>query len=47
MTLALACVGLEGDEFIGLLERGRTAGSINEGATAALAELRANLEEFE
>ena len=47
MTLALAAyVGLEGEEFAGLLERARTAGNINEGATATLAELRENLGEI-
>jgi hypothetical protein len=44
MTLALAAyVGLEGEEFAGLLERARTAGSIDAAATDALAELRENL----
>ena len=47
MTLALAAyVGLEGEEFAGLLERARTAGSINAAADAALAELRENLGEI-
>jgi hypothetical protein len=47
MTLALtAYVGLECDEFIGLLEKARTAGSINDAAADALAELRENLGEI-
>jgi hypothetical protein len=47
MVLALTCyVGLECEEFIGLLERARTAGSINAAATDALAELRENLGEI-
>jgi hypothetical protein len=47
LTLAFACyVGLESEEFIGLLERARTAGSINDGATDALTELRENLGEI-
>jgi hypothetical protein len=47
MTLALAAyVGLECEEFIGLLERARTAGSINDAAADALAELRENLAEI-
>jgi hypothetical protein len=45
--LALACyVGLQGEELSGLLERARTAGSINEGAASTLAELRENLGEI-
>jgi len=44
MTLALAAyVGLEPEEFAGLLESSRTAGSINDAAADALAELRENL----
>jgi hypothetical protein len=47
MTLALAAyVGLEGEEFAGLLERARTAGSINAAAEDALAQLRENLGEI-
>jgi len=49
VTLALtAYVGLTGEEFAGVLERARTAGSINDAAEDALAELRENLgESFE
>jgi len=44
MTLALATyVGLRAEEFIGLLERARTAPSIDEGATAIRGELLENL----
>lgn len=44
ITLALACyVGLQGEELAGLIERARTAGSINVAATDALTELRENL----
>jgi hypothetical protein len=44
MTLALtAYVGLMPEEFLGLLEKARTAGSINDAAADALAELRENL----
>jgi hypothetical protein len=44
MTLALATyVGLMPDEFLGLLERARTAPSINEGATAIREELQEHL----
>ena len=47
VALALACyVGLEGEELSGLLERARTAGSINDAATATLADLRENLGEI-
>ena len=47
MTLALAVyVGLESDEFLGLLERARTRGSIDDAAADALAELRENLGEI-
>ena len=45
--LALACyVGLAGEELSGLLERARTAGSINVAANDALTELRENLGEI-
>jgi fucose permease len=44
ITLALAAyVGIEVEEFAALLERARTAGSINDAAADALAELRENL----
>jgi hypothetical protein len=44
VTLALtAYVGLAPEEFIGLLERARTAPSINDAAADALADLRENL----
>ncbi len=47
VTLALtAYVGLAPEEFIGLLERARIAGSINIAAADALAELRENLGEL-
>lgn len=47
VTLALiAYVELAPEEFIGLLERARTVGSINEGAATTLAELRDNLGEI-
>ena len=47
MTLALtAYVGLAPEELIGLLERARTAATINEGAAFALTELRENLGEI-
>lgn len=44
MLLAFAAyVELAPEEFIEILERARTAPSINEGAASALAELRENL----
>jgi hypothetical protein len=47
MTLALAAyVGLECEEFLAILERARAAGSINDAAADALAELRENLGEI-
>ena len=44
VTLALtAYVGLAPEEFMGLLESARTAGSINDAAVQAATELRENL----
>jgi hypothetical protein len=47
LVLAFSCyLGLQSETLIGLIERARTAGSINDAAGAALGELREHLGEL-